>query len=300
MAAAAIALSTNVGESRAQDAPASSAVTVQVGDVVVRGEDDDRGENSRPVLDAQKKPRSIVVIDEKSIERENINRADELQQKIPNYRANNGGTQQSARQTIRWLGVAGGGVGSESPTGYVVDNVFWRYWGFQWMDLFDARSFEVAYGPQGTAGGKNASVGSLIINNRLPSFTPQATIETNFANYSRVIEKVSITGPILDDTLAYRVSFFMDKGDGWIRDQVSGAGYKNTDRWGVRGQLLYVGDDITDRLIFNFNTSHEYNGYNSAPYADTSLFYANGTRPSATWVQNVWKRLGKPILSLDP
>ncbi|WP_084570499.1 TonB-dependent receptor [Methylosinus sp. PW1] len=302
LAAAAIALSTQMGESHAQDAQAPAALNVQVGDVVVPGEGDDRGETSRPVLQAQNKPRSIVVVDEKTLERENINRVDELQQKIPNYRANNGGTQQSSRQTIRWIGIgaSGTGVGTESPTGYVVDNVFWRYWGFQWMDLFDLRSFEVAYGPQGTAGGKNTAAGSLIINNRLPSFTQQATIETNFANYDRVIEKVSVTGPIIDDALAYRVSFFMDKGDGWIRDQVSGAGYKNTDRWGVRGQLLYVGDEITDRLIFNYSTSHEYNGYNSAPYSDSFNIFANGTRPSSTYVQNVWRRLGKPILSLDP
>ncbi len=301
LAAAAITFSTQLQESFAQDAPAAGSVNVQVGDVVVPGEEDNGGETSRPVLEAQKKARSVIVVEEKTIERENINRADELQQKIPNYRANNGGTQQSSRQTMRWVGIgAGTGVGTESPTGYVVDNVFWRYWGFQWMDLFDLKSFEIAYGPQGTASGKNASVGSLIINTRLPSFTQGATVETNFANYSRVIEKVSVTGPIIDDALAYRVSFFMDKGDGWIRDQVSGAGYKNTDRWGVRGQLLYVGDEITDRLIFNYSASHEYNGYNSAPYADSYLVYANGTRPSSTWVQNVWKRLGKPILSMDP
>jgi iron complex outermembrane receptor protein len=273
-----------------------------VADVLVTNSGDSQGEISRPVLQAQRKPRAIVVVDPQTIERENINRLDELQQKIPNYRANNGGTQQSARQTIRWVGIgaAGTGVGTESPTGYVVDNVFWKYWGFQWMDLFDLRSFEVAYGPQGTAGGKNTAVGSLIINNRLPSFTQQASIETNFANYSRVIEKGYATGPVIDDKLAYRVSYFLDKGDGWIRDQVSGADYKNTDRWGIRGQLLYVGDEITDRLIFNYSTSHEYNGYNSAPYSDSFLVYANGTRPSSTFARNVFTRLGKPILSFDP
>ncbi|WP_026191736.1 TonB-dependent receptor [Methylosinus sp. LW4] len=272
-----------------------------VGDVFVDGSDD-RAEASRSVIQAQNKPRSIVVVDERTIDDQNINRLDELQQLIPNYRANNGTTLQSSRQTIRWVGIgaSGTGVGTESPTGYVVDNVFWKYWGFQWMDLFDVKSFEVTYGPQGTAGGKNTAVGSLIINNRLPSFKPQTTVETNFANHSRVIEKVTTTGPLIDDKLAYRVSFFMDKGSGWIHDQVSGAGYKNTDRWGVRGQLFYVGDDITDRLIFNYNKSDEYNGYNLGPYSDTTLVYANGTRPSATFAQNVAARLGKPILSWDP
>ncbi|WP_036288381.1 TonB-dependent receptor [Methylosinus sp. PW1] len=300
MVTAAVALSTSLGASRAEDSQAPTAVNVQVGDVIVPGEDDDRGETSRPVTEAQKKPQSVIVVDPKSIERQNVNRLDELQQLVPNYRINQASTAVSNRATLRWLGTGTGAWGAESPTGYIVDNVFWKYRNFQWMDPFDVRSFEVAYGPQGTAGGKNTPVGAVIIRNQLPSFTRQAMTETNFANYSRIIEKATVTGPIIDDKLAYRVSFFLDKGDGWIRDQVSGAGYKNTDRWGVRAQLFYVGDDFSDRLIFNYNKTTEYNGYTTAPFADSFLVYANGTRPSATWGQNVVNRLGRPLLSFDP
>ncbi|WP_245278101.1 TonB-dependent receptor [Methylosinus sp. PW1] len=296
IATAAVVLSTQLG-ARAEDAPAPTAMTVQVGDVVVPSEDDDKGETSRPVMDAQKKPKSIVVVDTKRIEQQNINRLDELQQFVPGYRIVGSGTAIGNKASIRSLTSAN--AAGDVPTGYIVDNVFWKNPGFQWMDLFDVASFEVAYGPQGTAGGKNAPVGAVVIRNQLPSFTRQATVETSFANNSRVIEKAAVTGPVIDDVLAYRVSFFMDKGGGWIHDQVSGAGYDNTDRWGVRGQLLYVGDEITDRLIFNYSTSHEYNGYTNAPFSDSFLTYANGKRPSSTYVQNV-RRIGKPIISFDP
>lgn len=296
--AAATALFSAPSAQAEDTAPAQGPI--EVDNIVVSGKGN--GGIDRTVQQAQEKPRSIVVVDEKTMEDQNINRLDELQQLIPNYRANNSGATQASRQTIRWVGVgaAGTGVGTESPTGYVVDNVFWKYWGFQWMDQFDVRSFEVAYGPQGTAGGKNTAVGSLIINNRLPSFARQATFETHFANHSRVIEKAYVTGPVIDEKLAYRVSVFLDKGSGWIHDQVTGAGYKNTDRWGVRGQLLYVGDEVTDRLIVNFSKSTEYNGYTLGPYSDSFLAYANGTRPAATFAQNVATKLGKPILSWDP
>ncbi len=296
MATAAVALSMQLGGSRAEDAPAPAAVNVQVGDVVVPGEDDDGGETSRPVMDAQKKPKSIVVVDPKTIERQNINRLDELQQLVPSYNIASNGRVIDGRASIRSIGIQASG---EAPTGYVVDNVFWRYQGFQWLDLFDVASFGVAYGPQGTAGGKNTSAGAVIIRNQLPSFTRQAATETNFANYSRVIEKATVTGPIIDDTLAYRISYYMDKGDGWNRDPVSGAGYKNTDRWAVRGQLFYVGDNFSDRLIFNYGASHEYSNYPAVAFSDSFMVYANGTRPSSTFVQNVW-RIGKPIISLDP
>ncbi|WP_198033008.1 hypothetical protein [Methylosinus sp. PW1] len=80
-ATAAVVLSTQIGASRAEDSPAP--LTVQVGDVTVPGEDDDRGATSRPVMDAQKKPKSIVVVDQKTIEDQNLNRLDELQQFVP-------------------------------------------------------------------------------------------------------------------------------------------------------------------------------------------------------------------------
>ena len=43
----------------------------------------------------------------------------------------------------------------------------------------------------------------------------QATFETSFANRDRIIEKLNVTGPIIDDKLAYRVTFFLDKSDGF-------------------------------------------------------------------------------------
>ena len=78
----------------------------------------------------------------------------------------------------------------------------------------------------------------------------KATLENSFANYSHVIEKLNVTGPIIDDKLAYRLTGLFDKGDGWIHEQGHWAGaIQNNDRWGVQGNY-YVGEDITDRVIF--------------------------------------------------
>ena len=271
-----------------------------VADVKVTRDGEGPGETSRPVMQAQKQPRAIVVIDPQTIEREQLDRLEEFQQKVPNYRANNGQPLQSSRQTIRWVGIgAGTGVGTESPTGFVVDNVFWKYWGFQFGDFVDLSSFDVSYGPQGTAGGKNTSVGNINIRTQLPSFTRRATVDTQFSSYGRVLEKVNVTGPI-NDVLAYRISAYVDKGDGWIKDKYSGASYFDNNRWGVRAQLLYVGENITDRFIFNYVKSDEYDGYTAGAIGDTGLVYANGARPKTSYSQSVASKLGRPILSWDP
>ncbi len=205
------------------------------------------------------------------------NRLSDFTQLVPNYQPNIGNPRTS-KPAIRGLGAgAGTGDGSESDTGFIVDNVFYKHIGFQWADFVDLQSFELALGPAGVTGGKNTTVGDVIIKTQLPSFERKATVETTFANYSHIIEKLNVTGPIVDDKLAYRVAFYLDKGDGWINDAVTGAGLLNNNRWGARGQLLYTGDEITDRLIFNFGTSDETNNSTFGIFGNSFLMYANGT-----------------------
>ena len=202
------------------------------------------------------------------------------------------GNPRTSKPAIRGLGAgAGTGDGSESDTGFIVDNVFYKHIGFQWADFVDLQSFELLLGPQGVTGGKNTTVGDVVIKTQLPSFERKAFVETTFANYSHLIEKLNVTGPIIDDKLAYRVAFYLDKGDGWINNAVTGAGILNNNRWGARGQLLYTGDEITDRLIFNFGTSHETNNSTNGIFGNSFLMYANGTM-SATYAADARKASG--------
>ncbi len=248
-----------------------------------------------------KAPRSAAIINGTRATEEHLDRLSDFSQLAPNYRPNIANPQ-TGTPALRGVGVgAGTGNGAESETGFIVDNVFFKNVGFQWADFVELESFEVGLGPQGTAGGKNTTVGNIIIRTQLPSFERKATLETSFANYSHVVEKLNVTGPIIDDKLAYRLTAYFDKGDGWINDKVTGAGYLNNDRWGIRGQLYYVGDDITDRVIFSYGTSHEYIGANhhTGVIGDSVPIYANGT-VGATFAQNLWNRLHLVMTTVDP
>lgn len=278
-----------------------NAQEVQVQEVVVGGGDKNKpAELSKPVLAAQRKPRAIVVVPNKTAVRENLYRLEDFAQKVPNYNPGSGNPR-TARPAIRGVSAgAGTGDGSEFDTGFMLDNVFWKHVGFQWANYIDIESAELALGPQGTAGGKNTTVGSFIVRTQLPSFQRKATFETQYGSYSHVMQQANVTGPIIDDKLAYRIAAYYDRGDGWFHDVVSGAGLLNNNRWGARGQLFYVGDNFTDRLIFNISQSHEYNNNSSGPYADTFQTFWNGTRPNRTYSQNLRLRLGLPLLTLDP
>ncbi|PPD10073.1 MAG: TonB-dependent receptor [Methylocystis sp.] len=279
-------------EARSQETqPAAPEANSQVEDVKVTARQ--REEKAQDV------PLPVSVVGAKTQQRERLERIQDFAQKVPNFIPSINNPRTSAMSIRGISGISGGADGSESAVGLIVDNVFYTHVGFQWADFVDLQSFEVARGPQGTLLGKNTTVGAVIIRTQLPSFVRSATYEQIFANYNRFIEKLNVTGPIIDDKLAARVTFYFDKGDGWIQNQFNSQKLLDNNRWGVRGQLLYVGDNFTDRLIFDRLRSDEYNNYGNGAIGDSFPLWANGA-PARLYSQNLASRLHWPVLSFDP
>lgn len=284
------ALDISAEPARAQDA--------QVEDVKVSGGKNGLTRQEQKVLIDT--PRSAAIVDAKKLEEEHLERLSDFSQLVPNYRPNIA-TARTSAPAIRGVGRgAGTSDAAELDTGFIVDNVLWKHVGFQWMDFVDIDSLEVGLGPQGTSQAKNTTVGNVVIRTQLPSFQRKATFETSFANYRHIIEKLNVTGPVIDDRLAYRATFYLDKSDGWIHDGFTGAGYLDNDRWGARGQLLFVGDGFTDRLIFNRASSRETTAFNNhtGQFADSLPLYANGFIGD-TYSQTLRKRLGRGVIAFD-
>jgi iron complex outermembrane receptor protein len=272
--------------------------TMQVQDVVVSGGPPE-GISER-AIEAQKTPRPIVVIDRNTAVTQQLRTLDDFEQYLPNYTANISNPRTS-RPAIRGVSQgAGTGDGSEFDTGFIQDNVFWKHVGFQWQNYYDLESVELALGPQGTKGGKNTTVGAVIIRTQRPTFERLAVSETTFGNLGHIYQEGIVNSPIIEDKLAARVSGYMESQDGWITDQQTGAGYSNINRWAIRAQGYFDSEGITNRFIFNTAQSNEYNNYNSGPFADSFLVYANGTRQVRSYSQTVAQRLGRPLLTLDP
>ncbi|WP_374545579.1 TonB-dependent receptor [Rhodoblastus sp.] len=245
LAGGAVALSVFALQARAEDA--------QVDEVTITARD--RAEKAQDV------PLPISTIGQKTSTREHVESWRDVIQRVPSFTPAIANPRTGANGLRGITGISGGADGSEGDVGLIVDNVFYTYIGFSWFTQYDIESLQIARGPQGTLLGKNTTTGAIIINTNPPSFTPQTTTETSFGSRRFAEEKFTTTGPLIPDTLAYRVSIFGAKQDGWLPNLYGPTEPKgqDTNRWGARIQLLGTVENITDRFIYEHLASAETN-----------------------------------------
>lgn len=229
-------------------------------------------------------PISISAIGADGLNAQKIDKLQDLTQNIPNFSPITQNPRTSSLSIRGIGGVVGGADGSESGAGLIIDNVFLTYVGFAFQPLYDLAAVEVARGPQGTLLGKNTTVGATIIRTQAPTFTPEVGAEISPYNAGGLLLKAYANLPI-NDKLAVRVSYFREKNNGFyatnpyplndnFRSTINGS---NTNRWAIRGQILWKPtENISDRLIVNNSQSQENNNYNSQT-ADNFTKYANGS-----------------------
>ncbi|MFP5391118.1 MAG: TonB-dependent receptor [Gammaproteobacteria bacterium] len=187
---------------------------------------------------AQEVPIPVSVIGNKTLERDNVATIEEVVRKAPGL----GATTPNARRTgisLRGIGKASGNDSMEAAVGLIVDGVVLSHVGMSYQDFTDLDRVEVLRGPQGTLLGKNTTVGAINYVTRQPRFTPEAQANVSFGQRNARLFNGSVSNAIVDDLLAYRVSFFTDKQDGDLLNIGSEGGrWHERNRSGGRVQFL--------------------------------------------------------------
>ncbi|MFT5767679.1 MAG: iron complex outermembrane receptor protein [Halioglobus sp.] len=152
---------------------------------------------------------------------------------------------------IRGVGTAGSNPGLEPSVGIFVDNVYRSRTGLAVGDLLDIASVEILRGPQGTLFGRNTSAGSVSINTLKPEFEWGGYGEGTVQNYDGYAITGGFTGPLVDDTLAFRIAASYNTRDGYVSDrQDSSRDIYDRNRATSRAQLLWTpNEDVDVRLI---------------------------------------------------
>jgi len=206
----------------------------------------------------QEVPIAVSVVNARTLEQAQINDIIDLQTLVPSLRV----TQlQSTGQTnflIRGFGNGANNPGIEPSVGVFIDGVYRSRSASALTDLPNLERIEVLRGPQSTLFGKNASAGVINVITAAPNMDQLGgSAAITYGNYNQLILKGDINGPI-SDTVGFGLSVSSNQRDGYFTNLETGSGLNERDRWGVRGELLFLPtDSISLRLIADYDKIDE-------------------------------------------
>ena len=198
----------------------------------------------------QEVPLAISVLNSAAIESTgtfNVGKLNQLQPSIQFYSSN----PRNSAANIRGLGAPFGltNDGIEQGVGLYVDQVYHARSASAVIDFLDVDQVEVLRGPQGTLYGKNTTAGAINITSRKPSFTPEGRGELTYGNYGFVQARGSVSGPLIDDKLAYRLGTSFTSRDGTTYNVTTGKHINEQDNLGFKGTLLLRASDALDLTL---------------------------------------------------
>jgi iron complex outermembrane receptor protein len=147
--------------------------------------------------------------------------------------------------SIRGIGTSGFNPGLEPSVGVFVDGVYRSRTGTSIGDYNEVERIEILRGPQSTLYGKNSSAGVIGYHTKKPEYEFNGEASLNIGNYSQVIANARVTGPLIEDKLAFSLAATYNERDGFIKNPTQKLTANDRDRWGLRGQLLWdAGDTV--------------------------------------------------------
>jgi iron complex outermembrane receptor protein len=185
------------------DNPQTAQADVEGNTIVVTGLKRDQAFVDVPV--------SVQVFNSKAIEAAGISRPEDFLALTPNVAfqtSNHAGEffvnirgQTSVRQ-------------SEGAVAIVIDGVQLATQNEFNGELFDIEQIEVLKGPQGALYGRNAAAGAIVIRTKEPTDTFEGFVRALYGNWDTMTLSGSVSGPIIEGALRFRLSAAISDSDG--------------------------------------------------------------------------------------
>ena len=159
---------------------------------------------------------------------------------------------------IRGIGTSGFNPGLEPSVGIYVDGVYRSRTGAAVGDFLGLERVEVLRGPQSTLFGKNTSAGVISFITKKPDYEFRGQGEVTYGNFDQKILKAYVTGPLVEDKVAFSLAANYNNRNGFIENLTTGEDVNNRNRWALRGQLLLEpNEDLSVRFIADIARSDE-------------------------------------------
>jgi len=204
--------------------------------------------------DSQKVPAALSVIGGQFLDKTNTSNIAQVAQLTPSIQFTFFNPR-NANINIRGLGnnIGLANDGLVPGVGFYVDQVYYSRPATATLDLIDIDRIEVLRGPQGTLFGKDTTAGAINVVTAGPSFKPTASLEVTGGNYGYFQAKAAVSGPLVADKLAGRLSVATTTREGLLTNVYDGKKVNNYRNLTLRGQLLYTPtDDLKVRVIADY------------------------------------------------
>ena len=210
----------------------------------------------------QEVPVAVDVLDSKSLEQRQIVNVADLAQASPGLSAFNrsGG----AVFSMRGQGAAWGGSEPGVVT-YLAEAAEFSPF------VYDLANVQVLRGPQGTLFGRNTTGGVILLTPQKPTDEFGGYVTARVGSYSQRETEFAVGGPMVADTLSFRIAGQILRRDGYTKNLSSGNRLDDEDRESFRASLLwrpFAG--VENHTLFQYDNIDE-NGPNGAiiAYANT-------------------------------
>ncbi|MFN9716716.1 MAG: TonB-dependent receptor, partial [Sphingomonadales bacterium] len=195
--------------------------------IAVRAPHGDDGTKTRDAENVQDIPLAVTAFNAGTLEAFKIRDISGLSFQAPTVSLDQIGTSRgTANFTVRGLGI-NSSIPSIDPTvGVFVDGVYLGINGGVVFDLFDLDSVEILRGPQGVLFGRNVTGGAVVINTGNPTedfrgkfraAVDGPALDGGRGGPNYTVSGV-ISGPIITDTLLFKVGAYYNKDEGYFRN----------------------------------------------------------------------------------
>ncbi|QSA99153.1 TonB-dependent receptor [Methylococcus sp. EFPC2] len=283
----------------AQSGPSAETVTAEP--ATAAAEPDDTGDGAKALGEvvARARPKlaklhdvhqSVSVVSGQELDRELALDLGAITRRASNVQFNQANTR-SGSLSIRGVGKRQNNWETQDPSvGVTVDGVHYGLTQLANFSFYDVDNVEVTRGPRGTEGGLASSSGKVIVTSKAPTFSPTAELSATYGQREAIILKGALGGAVINDLLAWRGAFIVDKGRGFYEQEYDkNYSLYNRDRLSGRVQLLFTPTaDLTAKFSADFEPRQPQlqNGltfYHDVPFrfANGSLVDPNGTQAKA-------------------
>ena len=226
-------------------------------------------------------PISISTFNENLLQQIGANSLDDITVRTPNFYSLQQGEAKSTPPSIRGIG-SRSSAGSDPAVGFYIDEVYLGNQVGSMFDLFDIEQIEVLRGPQGTLFGRNSIGGVVNITSVKPSDDFIGRFSASAGNFDAIRIKGMISGPLIEDKLAGKISGVYNDRDGFIENRFDGGTLKAEHNWSLRGQLRFT---PTDELEMTLTGDYREVDQNAGGYESLTQNPAfAGAIPSLTFI----------------